>query len=395
MSEPDKISLAIAENGIREASIPLLDGGLSDGHGSYDKGFPAINFQPKAAGGIPPFGSDMNGFLHSISDLSKHYSSGGVFDYDATHQAAIGGYPIGAIIRAGNGMGYWMATIDNNLTNPNSGGIGWARVSPDRFATTFGSSAAYLATFSPPITEYYDGLEITIKTINTGTNTATYPTLNCNNLGQRGIVREGSLLSLGDMPKYATLIFESAANRWILKNPVSSNAVAPPASFNAGGVGSLVIMPTSTHFPEVPAVWCGGAVISRTTYAALFSAIGTTFGNGNGSTTFGLPDLRGYFIRGANGVSGASAAGTKQSGTNFVTSSLDTTAAGSGWEVPFVDNGFTENTGTNNGSLLVVNPNNSLNPSTFLNSIAISTGIRNVKTMRSINMSVEFWIVYE
>jgi hypothetical protein len=41
-----------------------------------------------------------------------------------------------------------------------------------------------------------------------------------------------------------------------------------------------------------------GAIVSRTTYATLFAAIGTTFGNGDGSTTFGLPDLRGEWIRG-------------------------------------------------------------------------------------------------
>jgi microcystin-dependent protein len=43
---------------------------------------------------------------------------------------------------------------------------------------------------------------------------------------------------------------------------------------------------------------CNGAAVSRTTYARLFRAIGTTFGVGNGSTTFNLPDLRGEFIRG-------------------------------------------------------------------------------------------------
>ena len=41
-----------------------------------------------------------------------------------------------------------------------------------------------------------------------------------------------------------------------------------------------------------------GAVVSRTTYASLFAVIGTTFGAGDGSTTFGLPDLRGVFPRG-------------------------------------------------------------------------------------------------
>jgi microcystin-dependent protein len=41
-----------------------------------------------------------------------------------------------------------------------------------------------------------------------------------------------------------------------------------------------------------------GALVSRTSYAALFAAIGTTFGAGDGSTTFALPDLRGEFLRG-------------------------------------------------------------------------------------------------
>jgi microcystin-dependent protein len=49
-----------------------------------------------------------------------------------------------------------------------------------------------------------------------------------------------------------------------------------------------------------PAGWikANGALISRTTYAALFAAIGVRFGAGDGSTTFRLPDLRGEFIRG-------------------------------------------------------------------------------------------------
>jgi microcystin-dependent protein len=42
-----------------------------------------------------------------------------------------------------------------------------------------------------------------------------------------------------------------------------------------------------------------GGAVSRTNYAALFAAIGTTHGVGNGSTTFNVPDLRGIFVRGS------------------------------------------------------------------------------------------------
>lgn len=44
---------------------------------------------------------------------------------------------------------------------------------------------------------------------------------------------------------------------------------------------------------------CQGQALSRTTYKDLFDVIGTSFGSGDGSTTFNLPDLRGEFLRGA------------------------------------------------------------------------------------------------
>jgi len=71
-------------------------------------------------------------------------------------------------------------------------------------------------------------------------------------------------------------------------------------------VASLATVPTGViqMWPNVaaPAGWilCNGSNVSRTTYADLFAVIGTTFGAGDGSTTFTLPDLRGKFIVGYN-----------------------------------------------------------------------------------------------
>jgi microcystin-dependent protein len=72
---------------------------------------------------------------------------------------------------------------------------------------------------------------------------------------------------------------------------------------------SLLVPPgavMSFAMSAAPVGWlpCDGSVISRTTYAPLFSAVGTTFGAGDSSTTFRVPDLRGEFIRGwaAGGV---------------------------------------------------------------------------------------------
>ena len=56
-----------------------------------------------------------------------------------------------------------------------------------------------------------------------------------------------------------------------------------------------------------PTGWliCDGRVVSRSTYAALFGVIGTTFGAGDGSTTFNLPNASGRVIGGAGGALGA------------------------------------------------------------------------------------------
>lgn len=54
-------------------------------------------------------------------------------------------------------------------------------------------------------------------------------------------------------------------------------------------------------------LFCYGQAVSRTTYAALFTALGTTYGTGDGTTTFNLPDLRGRVVAGQDDMGGTSA----------------------------------------------------------------------------------------
>lgn len=66
-------------------------------------------------------------------------------------------------------------------------------------------------------------------------------------------------------------------------------------------VPAATVIPPGLVLPyggtSAPAGWllCNGAAVSRTTYAALFAIVGTTFGTGDGSTTFNLPDMRGKY----------------------------------------------------------------------------------------------------
>jgi microcystin-dependent protein len=52
---------------------------------------------------------------------------------------------------------------------------------------------------------------------------------------------------------------------------------------------------------------CDGSAVSRTTYSTLFGVIGTTFGSGDGSTTFNVPDLRGRVVAGKDDMGGTAA----------------------------------------------------------------------------------------
>lgn len=80
------------------------------------------------------------------------------------------------------------------------------------------------------------------------------------------------------------------------------STISTPEAFSSG-----MLMPFAGT--SAPSGWllAYGQAVSRTTYSDLFSAIGTTYGSGNGSTTFNLPDLRGRTIAGQDDMGGTSA----------------------------------------------------------------------------------------
>lgn len=58
------------------------------------------------------------------------------------------------------------------------------------------------------------------------------------------------------------------------------------------GVNTGIIIPWGVASPPSGFLLCDGAAVSRTTYADLFAVVGTTYGVGDGSTTFNVPDLQ-------------------------------------------------------------------------------------------------------
>lgn len=88
--------------------------------------------------------------------------------------------------------------------------------------------------------------------------------------------------------------------------------------------GSIMAFAASS----APTGWliCDGSAVSRTTYATLFGVVGTTWGAGDGSTTFNVPDLRGQFLRGFDSRETSTSNDTTQ--ISGITTSGSTTVSG-------------------------------------------------------------------
>ena len=91
------------------------------------------------------------------------------------------------------------------------------------------------------------------------------------------------------------------------------------------GTATGTILPWSASSLPTGFLECAGAAVSRSTYSDLFGVIGTTYGTGDGSSTFNLPDLQGRTAIGSGSGSGLSSRSlgatggfeTAQSGSNL------------------------------------------------------------------------------
>lgn len=103
---------------------------VDPGAASLAQGFPPLTFQPVASGGQPPDGRDFNGLLNQATAWAWWVAAGGPIFYDAGFVAENGGYPRYAVLASTTPGGFWQSTVDNNTTNPDSGGANWIAVVP-------------------------------------------------------------------------------------------------------------------------------------------------------------------------------------------------------------------------------------------------------------------------
>jgi len=123
---PTRVQVPFAESGDKNAIPVPSQIGVTPGRASYTTGFPPLTMTPIEAGGVAPFGQDMNGILYAATAWNRWQAAGGPVSYDAAFATAVGGYPKGAVLASSATDGrQWLNLTDGNATNPDTGGAGW------------------------------------------------------------------------------------------------------------------------------------------------------------------------------------------------------------------------------------------------------------------------------
>lgn len=170
--------------------------------------------------------------------------------------------------------------------------------------------------------------------------------------------------ALGNDANLSTTLIDSIA----LKAPL----------IQASPIGMITPYAGST----APANWqlCYGQAISRTTYASLFAIISTTYGAGDGTTTFNLPDLRGRTVAGLDNMGGSGAGRLSTANTLGTTTGTETvtlTSAQSGLPAHSHANTVTNNAVTTSAGSAHSHANTASFNGSFTGTAASHTHIQN------------------
>lgn len=106
-------------------TAPMPDAPPGANFASIQAGFPANTMESELAGGLPPFGQDMNGYLFLISSHTLYVECGQLYLYNSALATAIGGYIAGTVLGMADGTGMWLCISNGNTSNPDTGGAGW------------------------------------------------------------------------------------------------------------------------------------------------------------------------------------------------------------------------------------------------------------------------------
>jgi microcystin-dependent protein len=189
--------------------------------------------------------------------------------------------------------------------------------------TTGGTSTAYTLTTYQVFDSlaHMDGKVVAFTPHTTNTAGSPNVTLNVDGLGAKSIqVNPNVELPAGYLVAGSpyVVIYNASNGVFYLQNSFANPYLIP--------IGGMIDFTGSTS-PSSSLVLPYGQAISRTTYATYFAMVSTTYGGGDGSTTFNIPDLRGRVVAGKDDMGGSAA--SRLSGTS-ITSGGPTTLGGTG-----------------------------------------------------------------
>lgn len=247
MNEPSKIPAPFASSGTKN-TIPLTTD--ERGLASWAVGFPAETSVPVTEGGVAPHRADFNGILYDMSRAIRWSQEGNMWSYDNTVE-----YKVDALVLY-NGELYMCKTSCTNVKPTNADY--WTKI------TENGKISPNALTGTAPIS-ISGTAEQAIKDGNGNVITEKYMPFSGGNFTD-------------DVSVKGERVITEATN-----NPVP--------------VGSIIWSMAAT----VPNGYllCNGVAVGRAAYPDLFNAIGTMYGEGDGETTFNLPNLIGRFVEGA------------------------------------------------------------------------------------------------
>lgn len=139
-----------------------------------------------------------------------------------------------------------------------------------------------------------------------------------------------SLIELPQLYDRVQVLFMPPSAAFLIGN-ITAVGVPPGTLAPYGGTISnhagATVGSATTGYPPRGWLWCAGQAVSRSTYSALFAAIGTTWGSGDGATTFNVPDYRGRVFLGLDNMGGSDAGRIAASNTLAGTGGITTVIA--------------------------------------------------------------------
>lgn len=139
---------------------PMPDAPTGTNAASVQLGFPPITMESELAGGEPPLGQDINGFLFLLSSHLFALQAGQGYQFNANVASAAamgGGYAVGATLEMADGTGFWLNTVNANTSNPDTTGTsgGWIPLvawgTPTVLGLTGGVTVLTVAQYKYPV----------------------------------------------------------------------------------------------------------------------------------------------------------------------------------------------------------------------------------------------------